>query len=129
MRAFRSHPSTSRTIGRKKPSSPRIRRNVRYDTSSARSSCGSNSIMVVIVPPKGADASTTTMRAVSSVVLHHGPSDPCGIEVLQPAASTMPAADFRLATGSEADLEPELHHPRLIGDVAVERWLPEQSVA
>jgi hypothetical protein len=30
---------------------------------------------------------------------------------------------------SESDAEPELHHPRLIRDVAVERWLPEQGAA
>src|SRR5205085_5238177 len=41
----------------------------------------------------------------------------------------MPAADCRLATASEAEPEPELHHPRLIRDVAVERWLPEQGAA
>src|SRR5437870_3465129 len=37
----------------------------------------------------------------------------------------LPTAD----TASEADPESELHHPRLIRDVAVERWLPEERVA
>src|SRR5438132_5496497 len=44
----------------------------------------------------------------------------------QPAAS---GAHCRLPTASEADPEPELHHPRLIRDVAVERRLTVIPVA
>src|ERR1051325_6735109 len=41
----------------------------------------------------------------------------------------LPAADCLVLLRLEPDPESELHHPRLIRDVAVERWLPELAAA